>query len=134
MKAQVSIEYLIIVSVALMVLLPLILYARTTFSGYAENNKISLARSAVDKLGGGVNWVYSQGPPAKLTLQLCIPDLEEISLENRTILFKIETSAGISDIFYETVPELDGYLPTREACYPIQLVAYETYVDISVVE
>lgn len=132
MKAQVALEYLIIVAIALVILLPLVLYANQMFVGYKENTRISLAKNAVKKLGESADWVYSQGQPAKLTLEIYMPEgIEEASLGSNEILLKIKTSAGISDIFYRTISPLNGSIPNNSGYYKISLVAFQNYVNIS---
>jgi len=134
MKAQIAIEFLVIVSVALMIILPVTLYANKLLIGYKDDTKISLAKNTVNKLGENVDWVFSQGPSAKRTLEIYIPDdINEISLNNNMILFKVETSAGISDVFYETVPPLQGSLSKNSGYYLVSLTAYRDYVNITVV-
>jgi len=134
MKSQVAVEYLIIVSVAFMILIPTILYLNQTFIGYSDSNKLSKASETVKKIGQTADWVYSQGPPAKQTIEIFIPkDLEEISLNNKTVLFKVRTSAGVSDVFYESVAPLNGTLPLNSGYYFISLTAFQDYVNISVV-
>ena len=134
MKSQVAVEYLIIVSVAFMILIPTILYLNQSFIGYSDDNKLSKASETVKKIGQTADWVYSQGPPAKQTIEIFIPkDLEEISLNNKTVLFKVRTSAGVSDVFYESVAPLNGTLSSNSGYYFISLTAFQDYVNISVV-
>lgn len=132
MKSQVSVEYLIIISVAIMILIPIILYANELLLGYKDDTKISLARNAVEKIGENVDWVYSQGAPAKRSLEVYIPEgIEQINLENKTILFKIKTRAGTSDIFYTTVANLSGSIPMQSSYYKLSLTAHQNFVNIS---
>ena len=134
MKAQAAEEYLIIVSVALLILIPVIYQANKLLIAYKDDNKISSAKNTVDKLGEIADWVFSQGPPAKRTIEIHIPQgVEEISLDNKTINFKIKTSSGFSDAFYETVSTLQGNIPTNSGNYFVALTAYDDYVDISMV-
>ncbi len=134
MKGQVATEYLIIVSVAFAILIPLTFYVNELLMGYRDNSKVSRAWTAVKKLGESTDWVYSQGPPAKITLQVYIPDdVDEITLNDKTFIFKIKTSSGISDVFYTTVTDLDGYLPKKSGYYQVSLTAFSNYVNVSVV-
>lgn len=135
MKAQVAVEYLMIISFALIVITSVSLYVNQFFIGYNEDTKLSLATNAVKKLGESANWVFFQGPPAKITSNVCIPDgiTEPPSLDNKMIQFKVKTSAGISDIYFETIPELQGSIPQSSGCYHISLTAHENYVNIAVV-
>jgi len=132
MKAQVALEYLIIVSVALIIIIPLALYANELFYGYREDTRITLAKNAVKKLGENSDWVYSQGEPAQLTIEVYIPDgIAQISLDNNTILFKVKTSSGISNVYYTTIAPLNGSVPINSGYYEISLTAYEDFLDIS---
>ena len=135
MKAQSSSEFLIIVSVALTILIPLILLVNQSLMGYRDDTKISLAKEAVKKLGDNADWVFSQGPPAKVTVEVYIPDgVESVSINNKyEILYKVRTSAGISDVYYDTVPELRGTLPEKSGYYFVSLTSFSNYVNISVV-
>lgn len=135
MKAQVAVEYLIIMGVALMILLPLSLYLNQTLMGYRDDTKISKAQNTVKKLGQNADWVHSQGPPAKVTVEVYVPeDVAEVSLNNNMILYRVRTSAGISDVFYNTVPALNGTLPDKSQYYYISVTAInQTHVDFKVV-
>jgi hypothetical protein len=135
MKAQAAIEYFTIIAVALFLLLPLSIYVNELLTGYRDDTRLSLARDTVKKLGESADWVYSQGPPAKLSLKIYVPEgVEEASLENKTILLRVRTSSGVSDVYYVTVPELNGSIPSRMGHYSVSLVAHENYVNISVIE
>ena len=132
MKAQAAEEYMIIISVAILILIPVIYQANKLLIAYRDDNKISSAKNTVDKLGEIADWVFSQGPPAKRTIEIHIPKgVEEITLDNKTINFRMETTSGFSDVFYETVSHLLGTLPTVTVYYFVVLTAYDDYVDIS---
>lgn len=132
MKAQVAVEYIIIISLAFVILIPLIVNVNELLRGYNEDTRISLAKNTVKKLGESADWVYSQGKPAKMSLEIYIPEgITEVSLDNNTILFKIKTSAGVSDVYYETVAPLSGSIPTTNGYYLVCLAAYDDYVNIS---
>jgi len=134
MKSQAASEFLIIVSVALTILIPLILLVNQSLMGYRDDTKISLAKEAVKKLGQNADWVFSQGPPAKVTIEVYIPDdVASASLNNKMILYKIKTTAGITDIYHYTVSNLMGTLPEKSGYYFVSLTCYSTYVNITVV-
>ena len=134
-KAQTAMEYYTIVAVGLIILLPLSVYVYQLLHQYGDNTKISIAKDAVNELGEKADWVFSQGPPAKWTYQsFYIPEgIEETSLDNNMILFKVKTSAGISDIYYQTIAPLDGYIPSKSGYYPIAIIAYTNNVTFEVV-
>jgi hypothetical protein len=134
LKSQAAMEYYTIISVALIILLPLSVYVYQLLNEYGEDTNLSLAKDTVNKLGENVDWVFSQGPPAKLSLEFYIPEgIQQTSLDNKMILFKMRTSAGITDVYYQTICNLTGSIPIKSGHYQFSIVANTTYVNISVV-
>lgn len=132
MKGQTALEYFIIVSVAFLILLPLVIYANELIISYNDETRISLAENAVKKIGENADWVYSQGQPAKRTFELYMPgSIDQVSLENSTVLIRVKTSAGTSDIYYTAISPLDGSLPSSKGYYKMSLTAYQNFVNIS---
>jgi len=133
MKLQIATEYLIIVSFALMVLIPYILYLYSASLQYQEQNSLTIASESVKKIGEACDWVYLQGEPAKLTLKILIPkNVENITFLNKTIVWKVRTSAGLSDVYYNCLANVSGYLPNREGEYLVSVEALKGGVKISV--
>jgi hypothetical protein len=133
MKLQIATEYLIIVSFALMVLIPYILYLYSASQQYQEQNSLTIASENVKKIGEACDWVYLQGEPAKLTLKILIPkNVENITFLNKTIVWKVKTSAGLSDVYYNCLANVTGYLPNREGEYLVSVEALKGGVIISV--
>jgi hypothetical protein len=133
MKAQISTEYLIIVSFALMVLVPFALYLQDVSRRFSEDNSLTVASNSVKKIGQAADWVYSQGEPSKLNIQIAVPNnVEDISFVNNSIIWKIKTSSGVSDIYYTSIANLTGSLPTSSGYYYVLVQALENGVSISV--
>jgi len=133
MKLQIATEYLIIVSFALMVLIPYILYLYSASLQYQEQNSLTIASESVKKIGEACDWVYLQGEPTKLTLKILIPkNVENITFLNKTIVWKVRTSAGVSDVYYNCLANVTGYLPNREGEYLVSVEALKGGVNISV--
>ncbi|MBD3155265.1 MAG: hypothetical protein GF368_01255 [Candidatus Aenigmarchaeota archaeon] len=134
MKAQVGVEYLIVTGIGLTLMLISVGYLYSTYQDYSDENKISLAKNSVNKIGETADLVFSQGPPAKMKIEIRIPKgIQEISFSNKTVLFKVDTGPGVNDISYNTVPQIVGHLPTNRGNYYVSLSAEEDYVNISVV-
>ena len=122
MKLQIATEYLIIVSFSLMVLIPYIIYLYSASQQYQEQASLSIASENVKKIGEACDWVYLQGEPAKLTLKIVIPkNVENIFFLNKTIVWKVRTSAGISDVYYNCLSNVTGNLPVKEGDILFQL-------------
>ncbi len=134
MKGQAAVDYFTIISVALLILLPLILYVNQLLSAYKDDSNILSAKNAVNKLGETVDWVYSQGPPAKHTFIVYIPEgVETISFDNKMIFFKVKTSAGTTDVYYQTIASLNGTISNKSGYYHVSLTAFDNQVKIDVV-
>lgn len=132
MKAQVAVEYLIIVSLALMILIPYVLYLNDLSQSYSETNRLTVARNSIDKIGRNVDWVYSQGEGAKMETEILVPEgVESIQFLNKTILWKVRTSAGISDVYYTTITNVTGSIPTTPGYRIILIQAFRGYVNVS---
>ena len=134
-KSQSAMEYYTIVVIALLILLPLSIYVYQLLYQYEDDTRISHAKNAVNELGETADWVFSQGPPARYTFKsFYIPEgLEETRVIDNVILFRVKTSAGISDIYYTTIGHVDGSIPTESSYYPIVVFAHENNVTIEVV-
>ena len=133
MKLQIATEYLIIVSFALMVLIPYILYLYSASQQYQEQSSLTIASESVKKIGEACDWVYLQGEPAKLTLKIVVTkNVEKITFLNKTIVWKVRTSAGVSDVYYNCLANVTGYLPSREGEYLVSVEALKGGVNISV--
>lgn len=134
MKAQAAMEYLTIVAVGLIIITPMIIYLNDMYLAYSDENKISLAKITVNKISDSANWVFSQGSPAKVTIEIFIPEgVESISFTNNTVNFAVRTKSGIVDVYDTTIMPIYGTLNPKSGYYFISLVAYDNYVNISVV-
>ena len=132
MKAQVAVEYMIIVGFAIMVLIPYILYLNDLTTNYSTEKRLALAKNCVDKLGETIDWVFSQGEGAKTKIELLIPDgTESIQFINKTIILKIRTSSGISDVSYTAVANITGSIPTYPGYKIVFVEAVKGGVNVS---
>lgn len=133
MKSQVATEYLIIVSFVLMVLIPYILYLTNMSQSFSEDNTLTVASDSVQKIGQTADLVYSRGEPAKLKISILIPsNVEDISFIGKTMTWKVKTSSGVSDIYYNSVATLKGSLPKTPGYYNVIVEATDSEVNINV--
>jgi uncharacterized protein (UPF0333 family) len=133
MKAQIAVEYLIVVSFALMILIPYTLYLMSVSQNFSDDNSLTVASDSVNKIGETADWVYSQGEPSKSQILVTIPNhLVSATFINRTMIWKVKTSSGISDIYYTSVASLSGSFPTAPGYYNLLIQATSNGVNISV--
>ena len=133
MKSQAAFEYMLIVMIVLAFLVPLWAYLYNIQSQSGTEISISYAKTAVRDIINNADLVYSQGPPAKVKIKIYIPSgVEEINISGTTINFKVRVDSEVSDIFGESIAQLNGSLPTQEGNYYVNIEAKEDYVQISV--
>jgi len=135
MKSQVSIEFLIIVGIALLILIPVMIYANETISATRDELKISLARNAVNRIGEASEWVATQGSPAKTTIRVFIPEgVREIDLTGKTITIKLNAESGLRDIYRDTLTDLNGSISNTAGYVLVSVEAFDNFVNLSVVQ
>lgn len=133
MKAQASLEYLIIVSMAFLILIPAILYANSMLISSKKELRNKLGESLVERLAENADWVYSLGPPSRIRIEVYVPELVEyINISDYKILLKFKDSQ--ESIFKVTKGNVTGYIPPEEGYYRVIIIAEQNCVNISVVE
>jgi uncharacterized protein (UPF0333 family) len=122
-NAQVGIEYIILVSVLLLFLIPVITYA---LNESALNIRISQLENSLRRVAKGVNTVYALGPGAQEIVTVTLPKGIESSLvQNKSILVTAGILGGISEIHYATVAEVAGSFPIGAGTYRIRVLTME---------
>lgn len=133
MKAQVAMEYMVIVSFALMVLIPFTIYLQTVSQNFSDDNALSIASNSVKNIGQAADWVHSQGVPAKLKVTILVPNnVQSIAFEGKTMTWKVRAGSGISDIYYTSAADLSGSMPTSPSYYDVFIQATENGVSVNV--
>ena len=131
-KSQSSSEFLMVVGFLLVILIPLIIIgfiypqqgeAQIT-TGQVTGMAISIADAAEE--------VYYVGEPAKTTLKIYIPkNVKTIDISGDSIIFKVQTIHGLTDIV-QTLPfNATGNLTPTEGIKYIKVESRGDYVWIS---
>ena len=132
MKAQVSVEYMLVMGFAALMTIPLLLiyytYSSDTSDSVAVSQALQIARRIVDSSES----VYYLGKPSQTTLKLNFPErIYSTNLSNREVVFKIKTKNGITDIVQVSSVNMSGSLPTSQGIHIITVKAEEGYVQIT---
>jgi uncharacterized protein (UPF0333 family) len=132
MKAQASFEYMMVFALAIAFATPVWIYISSMQQSAGEELSLSYSKNAVNQITSAADLVYTQGPPAKVRLNVYIPSrVEMINITNKTVNFRILTSAGASDVFSESVANLTGNLSNSEGTYWISVESKGNYVQVS---
>ncbi len=132
MKAQVSFEFMIVFGLALGFAIPVWLYVSSMQQSAGEELSISYAKNAANQIASAADLVYTQGPPAKVRLNVYIPSrVEEINITEKTINFRMRSSVGFSDIFSSSAANLNGTVSDSEGMRLISVESKGNYVQIT---
>jgi uncharacterized protein (UPF0333 family) len=137
MRAQSAFEYLVIIGLVITFLIPVWAYVLGTQQQTTNELSLAYANNAVQKIVDTANLVYSQGPPAKVTLRVYVPNgAEGIYVFDKTLDLKVRTTSGISDVYETSIARLnltEGLNQTLsdEGIYVIEIEAIDNVVQIS---
>lgn len=122
-KGQSSVEYLIIVGIILVALIPLFFYSIDKIN---SSLKINQAEDAVSTLGSAANIVHSLGPGTNKYVQITIPSGVESSIVNGTLIqLKVHVYGSTSDFYATTAITVSGNIPTEKGTYTISVLALD---------
>jgi hypothetical protein len=118
MKAQIGIEYMVVVSLIIVILIPMFYLANQKLESARTANE---ARIAMNTIVTSVNTVYAQSPGSMLTSRVFIPNGYNYSgsfIVNRSIVMDF-TSAGGDRYVIEGIAKcnVSGKLPPRPGYY-----------------
>lgn len=131
-KAQVSMEFLIIMGFIITITIPLLMsyyeYSRNANVRIKTEQLYKIAREIVDNAES----VYYIGTPSKTTIRVFIPEgVESVEINQRQIIFKVKFYGNISEISYSSNVDLSGTIRPHSGIHNIVIEAKENYVEIT---
>ncbi len=131
-KSQVSVEYMLIMGFATIMIVPLLLiyyiYTSESSDSVATGQAIQIARKIVD----ASETVYYLGKPSQTTLKFNFPDnIKKIRLENYELVINVSTKTGIAEIVQVSSVNISGDLPTSQGIHIITIKAEDNYVKVT---
>ncbi len=131
-KAQVSSEYVILVGFIVAISIPMLL-VYFNFTNSVNDQIISTQLDKVTKsVVDAADTVYFLGEPSQRTLKVYIPaNVREVILANRTLVYRMKSSSGDSDIVGVSSTNLTGVLPKESGVYILTIKATSNSVQIS---
>ncbi|MBN2458665.1 hypothetical protein JXB28_00110 [Candidatus Woesearchaeota archaeon] len=110
-KAQVSMEFLMIIGIALMMTFPLIII----FFQQQENVQTEIGASQIDKVASEIrdaaDEVYYLGAPSKKTVTVYMPEgVKSISITSNKMVFEVEAPGNDYELVKWSVANLTGAL------------------------
>ncbi len=126
---------MIIVAAVLVFLVPIWAYVSGVQMQAGSELSISYAKNAAEQIADTAGLVYSQGSPAKVNMRVYIPGgVEDVNIIGKTIVLRVRTTAGVSDVFSISIAEMNGTIPSQEGTYLVTVEAKNGFVQISTAE
>ena len=124
MRAQLAIEYVIVIGIILIALIPIFYYSLTESS---RVTRINQANDAVNTLARAADGVYSIGPGTRKYVWINMPGgVRGYSLANKTVLINLFVFGGVSDVFSQAKADLAGVIPLSGGEHRIKVEMLET--------
>ena len=132
MKAQVSIEYMIVLGFVTFAVMSTLLIA-SYYSGFVQDKiKLNQVELMASKIINSAESVFYSGAPSQATVIVYIPQgVESIELSNKDIIITTETSSGIVKQAFSSNVVLEGSIPTNWGTKNIVLKAETNKVTIN---
>jgi len=130
-KGQSSLEFLLIMGVAMMMILPLIV----VFFQQSDNLNTEITNSQADKVASEIrdaaDEVFYLGTLSKKTISVYMPEnVVSAELSQNSIILTIDSSGGDYEIVKWTAANLSGTLNNHPGIHVISAEAYDDYVVI----
>lgn len=120
---QSSVEYVLIVGLILVILVPLFAYSINKVN---SEIKVNQADDAVTTVANSADIVYSLGPGTKKFVQITIPGGVVSSLVNGTLVqLQMHIYGSTSDFYDTTIAPVSGELPIEKGTYTISIEALD---------
>ncbi len=136
-KGQAAIEYMIVVTTALMLLAPMIMAAQKSISNLNKDISYLKGYEVLSKIKDAADIVYAQGPPSRLTIFVDVPPLIlKGAVKNNALVYWIGYPNRMNStvLVFTNYPVL-GNLPTVSGLHKIRVTAEKIngveYVNIT---
>ena len=131
-KAQISLEFLLVVGFAFLMTIPLIII----FYQQSETLDTEITSSQIDKVASEIrdaaDEVYYLGTPSKKTVTIYMPEgVQSITLTGNKIVFVVDSPSGDYELVKWSSANLTGSVQTHRGIHHVSVEAFDTYVDIN---
>ncbi len=119
-RAQASFDMLLTFMIGISIIVATIVYVNSAQTEYLSSYKINAAQNTVNKIAEAADTIFLQGNHSKIVMTLYFPDgISETDVGNSTVMLKLITSSGKTDIYQTTKEPVNGNLPTSSGTYKI---------------
>lgn len=131
-KAQVAMEYLIIIGFVTIVTIPLVLIFQTHSQETREGITSTQIYHISKKVADGAETVFYLGEPSRLTIKSYFPEnIDSITLGSNEIVFKLKKKNGFDEIVVYTPINITGNLSTHQGVHYLNIECRGDHVWVS---
>lgn len=131
-RAQVAMEYLIIVGFVVIITLPLVIIFQTHSKETTAEITSAQIYQISKRISDGAETVYYLGEPSKLTIKTYFPSsIESVSIGSNEIVFNVRADGREDEIVIYTPINVSGNLSTHEGVHYVTIESKGGYVWIS---
>ena len=131
-KAQVGIEYMIILGFVTLAVMFVLVLATIYSDQIKDKIKINQVESFSIQLINSAESVFFSGEPSKTTVSLYLPEgITEILISSDALIITLRTSSGENKRAYDSRVPINGSISLGEGIKKLSLEAKETFVQIN---
>jgi len=134
MKGQTGLEFMLIMAISLAILIPLYAYMTSYSNQTRQDLKFKALEDNLESLAEAADIVYSQGYPAKMTINFYVPEsAKNFSIINdRVIVMHLGYTNIGTDIAAKSEAIVNGTIPINPGNYRVSVTAQKDgWVNIS---
>jgi len=131
-KAQVSIEYLVIVGFITFLIIGVFAIALVYSGSVKDRIRVNQMIDSAQKIISTAEFVFYSGAPSKATLTVYFPDgIESVEIIGDSLVFIAHTSSGTTQMVFESKVPISGNLSYSKGLRKIEVLAQEGGVVLS---
>ncbi len=128
-KAQVAIEYILLIGLIVAVIIPIFYYSLSTIT---QNIKMNRAYAMVNKIVETADMLYALGPGSQEVIVIEIPGgVKNITIQGKEINARLMIFSNVSDINAISKANMSGTLVTKAGSWHILMKNEDNTIKIS---
>lgn len=131
-RAQVSMEYLIIVSFVTFIIIGILGVAFIYSGSIKDSIKVNQITGFANKITSTSESVFYAGYPSKATIPVYLPEgVENISISGNNLIIEFQTSTGKNKISFSSKVPITGLITTGSGIKKLRILAEQNKVNVS---
>jgi len=131
-RAQLSIEYLIIIGFAFLITVPLTILFLLESNSTSDTVSIAQAQQVAQKIISAAEAIGYSGEPCFTTLKVSMPkNVDSVIISEQELTIKLKIQSGISDVVEFSAVNLTGNMSSVAGMHFIRIEAKKGFVNIT---